>query len=124
MAHVHTPRLLPTAILAMGVQLATRAAELGGIGPTRLAPAAVQGAASLVQVSLLSSPARAAGTEQASSPAASNPGMGRARSGAAAPPPPPTNSPASSASFETSGWRHMISAPGTNSPPRSPRIAP
>lgn len=89
MAHVHTPRLLPTAILAMGVLLATRAAELGGIGPTRLAPAAVQGAASLVQVSLLSSPARAAGTEQASSPAASNPGMGRARSGAAAPPPPP-----------------------------------
>ena len=93
MAHVHTPRLLPTAILAMGVLLATRAAELGGIGPTRLAPAAVQGAASLVQVSLLSSPARAAGTEQAPppqapSPAASNPGMGRARSGAAAPPPP------------------------------------
>lgn len=86
MTNVRTPRLLPTAILAMGALLATRAAELGGLGP-RIAPAAMQGRPSLVQVSLLSSPARAAGTEQASSPAASNPGMGRARSGAAAPPP-------------------------------------
>lgn len=86
MIPIRPPRLLPTAILAMGALLATRAAELGGFGPSRLAPAAVQGAASLARASLVPA-AQAAGAEPATSPAAMNPGMGHARTGPAGAPP-------------------------------------
>jgi flagellar motility protein MotE (MotC chaperone) len=85
---VPAPRLLPMAILAMGALLATKAAELGGFGPSRLAPAAIEGAAGLVQSGLLPSvlaPAQAAGPAQPQvSPAMMNPGAGRGRAAAEA----------------------------------------
>jgi flagellar motility protein MotE (MotC chaperone) len=92
MLNITVPRLLPMAIVAMGALLATRAAELGGFGPTRLAPAAVHGAAQLVQTGLVP-PAQAQTAPPLSqapvSPAALNPGAGRGRAaaeaGAAAP---------------------------------------
>lgn len=91
MLTVPAPRLLPMAILAMGVLLATKAAELGGFGPTGLAPAAADGAAGLLQSGLLPqvvTPARAASPVQAQlfqaqlSPAMLNPGLGRGRAAA------------------------------------------
>jgi flagellar motility protein MotE (MotC chaperone) len=82
MLNIPAPRLLPMAILAMGALLATRAAELGGFGPTRIAPAAVQGAAQLMQAGLLP-PAHAQSAPPLSqapvSPASLNPGAGRGR---------------------------------------------
>lgn len=78
MVNIPAPRLLPTAILAMGVLLAVRVAELGGIGPSHLAPVAARGAASLMHTTLLP-PAQAASSGQLPSPATLNPGMGHAR---------------------------------------------
>jgi flagellar motility protein MotE (MotC chaperone) len=82
MLNIPAPRLLPMAILAMGALLATRAAELGGFGPTRIAPAAVHGAAQLMQTGLLP-PAQAQTAPPLSqapvSPASLNPGAGRGR---------------------------------------------
>lgn len=80
------PRVLPMAILAMGALLATRAAELGGFGPTRLAPAVASGAAGLIASGLLPTvlaPAQAAGQPPPDvSPAMLNPGLGRGRAAA------------------------------------------
>jgi flagellar motility protein MotE (MotC chaperone) len=87
MLTVTPPRLLPVAILAMGVMLATRLAELGGFGPSRLAPAAVQNAMHLIPAML--PPAQAADAPQpmspsSMSPASLNPGAGGARAAARA----------------------------------------
>jgi flagellar motility protein MotE (MotC chaperone) len=82
MLNLPAPRLLPVAILAMGTLLATRAAELGGFGPSRLAPAAIEGAAKLLPAMVPAAQAQGsanAAPAVAASPAALNPGAGGTR---------------------------------------------
>jgi len=121
MLNIPAPRLLPMAILAMGVLLATRAAELGGFGPTRLAPAAVDGAAGLLHSGLLPhvvAPARAAGPDQAQvSPAMLNPGLGRGRAAADA------AAAAAAASGVASGPGGPQGVPVVPEPPGAPPIS-
>lgn len=90
MLAIPAPRLLPLAIIAMTALLATRLAEIAGVGPSRLTPAGLQAgvqfgaqtAAALIPSMVPA--AQAADAAPDAGPAARNPGAGGLRAAAQA----------------------------------------